>query len=87
MPVTGVTECRHPQEGHWKLDDLPGPESELQLIASCARAACARKAVTMASTRLQGRSPSEPGFEIQREVPLFSSQLDTFWNRRPLGLS
>ena len=35
----------------------------------------------MASTRLQGRSPSEPGlsFEIQREVPLSSSQFHHFW--------
>ena len=48
-------------------------------IASCARAACAPKAVTMVSTRLQGRAPSEPGFEIQREVPLFSSQFHHFW--------
>ena len=36
-------------------------------------------AVTMASTRLQGRAPSEPGFEIQREVPLFFSQFHHFW--------
>ena len=33
----------------------------------------------MASTRLQGRAPSEPGFEIQREVPLFSSQFHHLW--------
>ena len=33
----------------------------------------------MASTRLQGRAPSEPGFEIQLEVPLFSSQFHHFW--------
>ena len=44
-----------------------------------ARAACAPIAVTMASTRLQGCAPSEPGFEIQREVPLFSSQFHHFW--------
>ena len=32
----------------------------------------------MASTRLQGRAPSEPGFEIQRETTLFFSQFTTF---------
>ena len=55
-----------------------GP-TESSFIASCARAAWAPMAVTMASTRLQGRAPSEPGFEIQREVPLFSSQFHHFW--------
>ena len=54
--------------------------TELQLHRVVrARAACAPKAVTMASARLQGRAPSEPGFEIQREVPLFSSQFHHFW--------
>ena len=53
--------------------------TECSFIASCARAACAPMAVTMAFTRLQGRAPSEPGFEIQREVPLFSSQFHHFW--------
>ena len=37
------------------------------------------KTVTMASTRLEGRAPSEPGFEIQGEVPLFSFQFHHFW--------
>ena len=33
----------------------------------------------MASARLQGRAPSEPGLRLQREVPLFSSQFHHFW--------
>ena len=32
----------------------------------------------MAFTRLQGRAPSEPGFEIQREVPFFPPNFTTF---------
>ena len=48
-------------------------------VAPYARGACAPMAVTMASTRLQGRAPSEPGFENQREVPLFPPQFHHFW--------
>ena len=82
MPVTGVTMlANYPQESHCAKARRPPPRSPVRpsaasFIASCARAACAPMAVTMASTRLQGRAPSEPGFEIQREVPLFSSQWD-----------
>ena len=88
MPVTGVTMlANYPQESHCAKARRPPPRSpvrpsaatECSFITSCARAACAPMAVTMASTRLQGRAPSEPGFEIQREVPLFSSQFHHFW--------
>ena len=64
MPVTGVRmPTTYPQEGHWKLDYLrPGVQSD-RAAASSRRARAQRvhqKAVTMASTRLQGRAPSEP---------------------------
>ena len=83
MPVTGVTMlANYPQESHCAKARRPPPRSPVRPSAVSshrARAACAPMAVTMASTRLQGRAPSEPSFEIQREVPLFSSQFHHFW--------
>ena len=75
LPVGRPLKARRPPPGS---PIRPSTASKFR-VAPYARGACAPMAGTMASIRLQGRAPSEPGFEIQREVPLFSFLFHHFW--------